>query len=302
MNKIYNIKSDRRWKRFGKPTSNITPEVKKTEESVMIKPNKNTLLAGPWIGEFGWELFSWQGYIRKQSKNYDKTIVIGRPGHKFLYQDFCDEYFEFDPCSYKTDMCRCDGAKDYSYLINQIPYTDYISGQFSIGLVFTNSGVVDYNNGMFYKEQEFFKYNSNQKTDGYDVIFHCRNKTVGNQRNWGYDKWVKLKQSLPKDLKICCIGNNEAYYIDGTTDKREVSLEELVVIMNNSKIIVGPSSGPMHLASLSGLKHLVWGSEHNRIRYNEVWNPFKTLCIYYSKEVWDPSVESIKNLIINDLQ
>ncbi len=33
------------------------------------------LLAGPWVGEFGWELFCWQGHLRRISKNYNKTIV-----------------------------------------------------------------------------------------------------------------------------------------------------------------------------------------------------------------------------------
>ena len=30
-----------------------------------------TLIAGPWVGEFGWELAAWQGYIRALSKNFD---------------------------------------------------------------------------------------------------------------------------------------------------------------------------------------------------------------------------------------
>ena len=34
------------------------------------------LLAGPWVGEFGWELFCWQGFLRKLSKQYDKVITI----------------------------------------------------------------------------------------------------------------------------------------------------------------------------------------------------------------------------------
>ena len=44
----------------------------------------NILLAGPWVGEFGWELFCWQAHIRWLSKQFDKTIVISRKGHKFL--------------------------------------------------------------------------------------------------------------------------------------------------------------------------------------------------------------------------
>jgi len=33
------------------------------------------LIAGPFLGEFGWELMQWQGYIRQLSKFYKNTIV-----------------------------------------------------------------------------------------------------------------------------------------------------------------------------------------------------------------------------------
>ena len=48
----------------------------------------STLFAGPFIGEFGMELFTWQGHIRELSKKFDKTIVSSRPMYKFLYKDF----------------------------------------------------------------------------------------------------------------------------------------------------------------------------------------------------------------------
>jgi len=33
-----------------------------------MKKNKSLLIAGPWLGEFGWELFAWQGYVRYVSE------------------------------------------------------------------------------------------------------------------------------------------------------------------------------------------------------------------------------------------
>jgi len=63
-----------------------------------------TLLAGPWVGEFGWELCCWQGYIRKLSKKYTKTIVICREGHDFLYKDFADEIYNLDTPTSKANM------------------------------------------------------------------------------------------------------------------------------------------------------------------------------------------------------
>ena len=55
------------------------------------------LIVGPWSGEFGWELFAWQAYIRSLSEHYEKTTVICRPLSHAIYADFADEYMYFDP-------------------------------------------------------------------------------------------------------------------------------------------------------------------------------------------------------------
>lgn len=258
------------------------------------------LLAGPWIGEFGWELFCWQGYVRELSKNYDKTIVISRPGNSALYEDFCDEYIDFNPKSFKTDFWMCSESVDFTDLISNIEHDDYFGGNFDIGYRCLSDGRSIDTKGIF-KTQKFVKYSKETNYDGYDVIFHCRNKTTGNQRNWDFEQWVNLKNILPSELKIACIGNNEAFKIDGCDDLRGIELSDLIGVMNKSKLIIGPSSGPMHLASLCGLKHLVWSSEHNRVRYLTDWNPFNTEVIFYSKEEWNPNPNNIYNIILKEI-
>jgi len=262
------------------------------------------LLAGPWVGEFGWELFCWQGFLRKLAKNYDKTIVIGRPTNEILYSDFADEYIKFDPESFKTDAWRCYDAKSAKHIIDNIPHTDYLSGHFDIGMRYTQSGVNDIK-GLF-KKQEFVKLEINIpipekfNTEGYDVIFHCRNKLTGSDRNWSYKQWCELYDLLDKNLSVACIGNVESFHIPQTEDLRNIDLELLIAIMQKSKLIIGPSSGPMHLASLAGLKHLVWSTEYNRVRYEKDWNPLKTPVIFYSDDGWNPNPKNIAK-IINDL-
>ena len=49
---------------------------------------------GPFIGEFGWELVHWHGWLRKIKKDYlknDKLIVSSFPGRYPLYE-FADEF------------------------------------------------------------------------------------------------------------------------------------------------------------------------------------------------------------------
>src|SRR3954469_497149 len=80
----------------------------------------NTLLAGPWIGELGWELFCWQAHVRKVSENYDKTIVLCKKGHEFLYSDFTDNFVTFEvPRHLSADMCTCEGI-DIDELLNLV--------------------------------------------------------------------------------------------------------------------------------------------------------------------------------------
>ena len=40
-----------------------------------LKGDSNQLIAGPFLGEFGWELMQWQGYLRQMSKFYKHVIV-----------------------------------------------------------------------------------------------------------------------------------------------------------------------------------------------------------------------------------
>ena len=46
---------------------------------------KKTLVFGPWVGEFGWELFECQSIIRKFSEKFDSVICSSLPANKILY-------------------------------------------------------------------------------------------------------------------------------------------------------------------------------------------------------------------------
>src|SRR5216683_928162 len=58
-----------------------------------LAPNE-TLLAGPYSGELGFELMEWSGYVRRLSAKYRRTIVVSYAGHLCLY-DRC-EYYSHD--------------------------------------------------------------------------------------------------------------------------------------------------------------------------------------------------------------
>jgi len=58
----------------------------------------------------------------------------------------------------------------------------------------------------------------------------------------------------------------------------QTSLSDLIAIYHLGAMVVGSSSGPMHLAAATGTPHVVWGGGRKdiRTRYVDEWNPLKT--------------------------
>ena len=83
----------------------FTWTIKAYQTRFFLMKNERVLFAGPWVGEFGWELFCWQAYIRSLSKFYDKTICISNNHSKFLYDDFCDRFIEFS-CNIEPNFIK----------------------------------------------------------------------------------------------------------------------------------------------------------------------------------------------------
>jgi len=255
---------------------------------------KKILLAGPWVGELGWELFCWQGHIRWLSKKYDKVIVLCRKGHEFLYSDFTDHFVTFQVApQLSADMWMCEGI-DIDMLVGSVKdqYTEVLL-PFNIGVYLDGTGNITTRPGEAYHRQRFIRYKSDTLDKRYDLIFHPRNKRVGDSRNWDRSNWQSLVDLLKDQYSIAVIGNNESFQLDGVADHRNISIEDSVALMNRCRLVVGQSSGPMHLAALAGAKHLVWSHEKNRARFKTIWNPLTTPCIFYGEKDFNPAVDDI---------
>jgi SAM-dependent methyltransferase len=81
-------------------------------------------------------------------------------------------------------------------------------------------------------------------------------------------------------------------------------------MMAASKLVIGPSSGPMHLASLCKTPHLVWTGKQwsstikafNDERYTWKWNPFRTKCKVIVKDNPDLSAKEVIGATISMLK
>jgi len=248
---------------------------------------KTGVVFGPWIGEFGWELFSWQAYCRAISRKYDKVVVISRPGNNFLYSDFCDDYLPFDPPSSGIVDSHMNSAVQnfdvIQFMKTSIPQEELNTHDWN-WLQPTKIGNPPYDHwrtpvripgfGDVVPEYKLYR---NTDTKHVDIVIHARNRKIREIDNWTVDAWDELIKLFPKNISIACIGSKgESLHLDATHDARGYCLEQTVSILSNAKCIIGPSSGPMHLATLTGCPQIVWTSNPNQnfSRYKYCWNPF----------------------------
>ena len=255
-----------------KKINRLKLRIKKMEPSNFGK----TVFFGPWVGEFGIELFGWQGYMRKKSKGYDKVIVCSRSGHEELYKDFCNEFIPH----YYQEQESMLGIGENQLKIFDI---DIDKNKFDIMKPFTigyeeyikEHGTIDEHNMFF--DQEFVKYGKYDICNKYDLLIHPRlkkNLTIKNVLEKEWDKVVKHFKK--KGLKIACIGSESAtYFIKEVDDFRDVSLNKLSNIMASSTMLISVDSGPVHFAALCGCPRLTW-AVNIKEQIETHWNPFNT--------------------------
>lgn len=241
--------------------------------------------SGIFLGEFGWELMKWQGHLRYLMQN-ERGIVHCQTGHSYLYKDFAKTV----ELEIKTEQER---NKWWPYC--NIP-----------GMTIFPKGK---NCGYRHLKQKFIQYGKKDKGLWCDVLLHNRSckrefaDQLTGDRTYDMDDWTKLILSLGK-LRVAVVGTKEeSGTLPWVTDHRDISLEDLANLMANSKLIIGPSSGIMHYASLCGLPHLVWTDQRrwnvggikttNWNRYMKHWNPLGTKAVVVDTEGWHPSVETI---------
>lgn len=258
------------------------------------------LIIHPFLGEMGWQLMRWQAHCRHVSRRHAGTIAFCMPGYEFLYWDFSDEVCPITVTGGRTDMWDREG-----YTIKKDIFYDKYQAMKQLK---TDTQLIPDRAEMTrHIKQEWLKWGRKVKECEFDVVIHARadtKKVYGGDRNWPMENWQALVQELHGGLSFACIGSREgAYHVPETIDLRGQPIPELCNILRSSHLCVGPSSGPMHLASLCGCSHLVWTDRKrwhlgeskgtNRDRYERVWNPFHTRAEVVDMFGWCPTPEEI---------
>lgn len=118
----------------------------------------HNLIAGPFLGELGWELFCWQGRLRRLAKRYDDVCVMCRPGHEVFYRDF-------------AYTGRLPGGLSEGFTLHDLD------------VIPTNTRLVDYVatwtdeqvEASGFTDQDFIRYgDASAALDSFDVVIHAR--------------------------------------------------------------------------------------------------------------------------------
>jgi len=136
----------------------------------------------------------------------------------------------------------------------------------------------------------------------FDVLFHARGisrKSSINYKRW--DEMLALTKKLPATK--ACIGSKSDIKIGMMPDMRGLGLQQLMNLISRAKLVVGVSSGLMHLAAACGTDLVVWGDRRTYFgetlekRYKMTWNPFNVKVGWCYDDNFQPEPEQIAEAI-----
>lgn len=256
---------------------------------------KKHLIAGPWVGEFGWELFCWQSHLRAISYQFDHVTVLGPAGHKPIYEDFVDDYRVYPPHPIPNARPDCQNL-----------IVDGKKWQMLRGAMGTHSNSrttwlqpkdvpVKWDPVPRLKvSSKFIRFGSDPGmwTGRFDVVFHARSRQWSPERNWPKGNWFELHAEIGNANSCVGIGTEKEAMRLTCDDYRGESLKDQMFALHHAQLCVGPSSGPMALALLCGCPVVTWSGNRKDVpRFESVWNPFGVKVKLL--ETWQPSVKSV---------
>ena len=255
---------------------------------------RQTLVAGPFVGEFGHELMEWQAWVRAQIGRYRAVHVITYPGRDFLYpgckvhtHDVALEqagyrYGRFTPRQLKDRAhakARELGLRNYDVFTPALLCTQYHQRY----LLPAKWVVLE------------------QPPIGgrmRDLSFHFRwlDKVGPDQtRNYSRDRCDRLVALCREHgYEVCCLGHPRySYCPEGIEDLRSEDLQASAAAICSARILVGELSGPMHLAQLCGQPILIWADGQWRLDTCEKWNVFHVPTCVVANDTHQPEPERV---------
>lgn len=131
-----------------------------------------------------------------------------------------------------------------------------------------------------------------------EVLIHARG--IQRKSSINYHQWPELaKQITGLALTTAFIGIKDDQHVLGYYDYRGIDLQKLMNRIARAKMVIGASSGIMHLAAACGKDLVVWGDERTyfgetlETRYKMTWNPFNVRVGWLTANDWQPEPKEV---------
>jgi hypothetical protein len=256
-----------------------------------MSQKKLVFVAGPYVGELGWELFSWQPMVRRcfLRARPDESIVFTGRGRSLFYP-WVDKVLTVEGLPNIPSECLAwhNLQNHYSELQQAIQFVkqyvelNYPQEQWDTYVLNYDSIGGNLNDAHYQKgEPDLLKGDPKLaeqlvgENDG--LIALCvRDREMSDWRNWPYKHWTELGR------RLVASGETPVYLGQIQDPDSWVTPEGAINLLNQTdlnkalsvlscrcRLAVGGSTGLMHLASRASVDHLVWGVEKNIPRYAE---------------------------------
>ena len=245
----------------------------------------NCIMADCAAAEFGWEAVIWQARVRHMRSLASRLIVVTTEGREALYAQCGVDEFITHRVPMVRDVWRATKIHDahawvcHCEKVKQALHREGVSIRITAGVGYHKWPAV------------YVKYGEGTPKGNY-VALHARHRRVitpnARRHNWPQLAWDRVSRGLSAaGIRTIAVGLvDESLLPDGAEDARGSALETTIGLLAGAVVVAGPSSGPIHLASLCGTPHVVWThrginaciNATNRKRYEVLWNPHRTPC------------------------
>ncbi len=275
-------------------------------------PKKQRVLAaGPYVGEFGWECFSWQPQVRAAylQGGFDRCLAYAGPGRSWLYR-FAETRALPDVPRHEAEclgwanmpVYRAELEGQIRRMVEAAKAEDYGATEITVMSLANLPNLADPGYGrsqpdLLYpdplpKPSRFWRNNGKPK-----VALCVRDRPLADHRNWPYAHWARLCELLGSEADLVVVGGvsrrGEWRMPPSATDATNATtVDDLVELFAGADLAAGGSTGALHLASRCGCDHLAWGPENpTRFplpdRYAET-NWFGARCKVLTEHAWQP--------------
>lgn len=280
------------------------------------------IFAGPWVGEFGWEITRWQAGVRKAASELGdcRVIVAGYPGRHALYE-YADEYWELP--EFFLDLLRQGHYRPSDYHL--------VEGSGPAGLTRALMALLwalarelddvaavartvlpqrlDDERQLYHRLLPSERARSlmrpiTQFPAGY-VCIAPRGLRFGSKKNWSPHKWRELAWRIRRssDLGVIAVGLPEevVLYQDGPFIPWPAGIEAIdrvdccLALLEGARAAVCSEGGGIFLSLFAGTPTLAFGAGGLRKIVDDLGNPIGTpfYGVQGGEAFYDHSVEDV---------